>query len=62
MTRPVVFRGGTVRTMDPARPLARSLVVDGDRIVAMDVEPPGEHIHLAGGCLLPGFTDSHVHF
>jgi predicted amidohydrolase YtcJ len=60
----IVFRGGTVRTMDPARPLARSLVVDGDRIVAMDVEPPGEHIHvdLRGGCLLPGFTDSHVHF
>jgi predicted amidohydrolase YtcJ len=60
----IVFRGGTVRTMDPARPLARSLVVDGDRIAALDVEPPGEHIHvdLAGGCLLPGFTDSHVHF
>jgi predicted amidohydrolase YtcJ len=58
----IVFRGGTVRTMDPARPLARSLVVEGDRIAAIDVEPPGEHIDLAGGCLLPGFTDSHVHF
>ena len=60
----IVFRGGTVRTMDPARPLARSLAVEGETIVSLDVEPPGEHIHvdLAGGCLLPGFTDSHVHF
>jgi len=58
----IVFRGGNVRTMDPARPLARSLVVEGDRIAALDVEPPGEHIDLAGGCVLPGFTDSHVHF
>jgi predicted amidohydrolase YtcJ len=37
-------------------------VIDGDRIVAMDAEPPGERIHLDGRCVLPGFTDSHVHF
>jgi predicted amidohydrolase YtcJ len=59
----VVFAGGTVRTMDPARPLARSLVIDGDRIVALDDEPAGaERIELHGRCVLPGFTDSHVHF
>jgi predicted amidohydrolase YtcJ len=59
----IVFRGGTVRTMDPARPLARALVVEGERIVALDEEPAGAQvIDLAGGCLLPGFTDSHVHF
>jgi predicted amidohydrolase YtcJ len=59
----VVFHGGTIRTMDPARPLARSLVVEGDRIAALDSEPAGvERIDLDGGCLLPGFTDSHVHF
>jgi predicted amidohydrolase YtcJ len=59
----IVFRGGTVRTMDPARPLARSLVVDADRIVALDSEPAGAQVvDLASGCLLPGFTDSHVHF
>ena len=58
-----VFRGGTVRTMDPVRPVARSLVVDDDRIVALDEEPAGARVvDLAGGCLLPGFTDSHVHF
>ncbi len=59
----IVFRGGTVRTMDPARPLARTLVVDGERIVALDSEPAGAQVvDLAGGCVLPGFTDSHVHF
>jgi predicted amidohydrolase YtcJ len=58
-----VFHGGTVRTMDASRPLARSLVVEGERIVALDDEPAGaRRIDLAGGCLLPGFTDSHVHF
>ena len=59
----VMLHGGTVRTMDPARPLARSLVIEGDRIAALDSEPAGaERIDLDGGCVLPGFTDSHVHF
>ena len=58
-----VFAGGIVRTMDPARPTARSLVVDGERIVALDSEPAGaRRVELNGGCLLPGFTDAHVHF
>jgi predicted amidohydrolase YtcJ len=58
-----VFEGGTVRTMDSSRPIARSLVVEGDRIVALDESPAGaRRIDLQGGCLLPGFTDSHVHF
>ena len=59
----IVFHGGVVRTMDPARPVARSLVAEGDRILAIDDEPAGaRRIDLRGGCLLPGFTDSHVHF
>ena len=58
----IVFTGGPIRTMDPARPVARSLAIDGDRIVALDAEPAGERIDLDGRCVLPGFTDSHVHF
>jgi len=59
----VVFAGGTIRTMDPARPVAPTLVVEGEHIAALDAEPAGaERIDLDGGCLLPGFTDSHVHF
>ena len=30
----IVFTGGPIRTMDPARPLARSVVIDDDAIVA----------------------------
>jgi predicted amidohydrolase YtcJ len=59
----IVLRGGTVRTMDRASPLARSLVIEGETIAALDSEPAGaERIDLEGGCVLPGFTDSHVHF
>ena len=61
-SRPV--HGGIVRTMDPARPVARSLVVEGDRIVALDEDPAGRSSGSTcdGGCVLPGFTDAHVHF
>jgi predicted amidohydrolase YtcJ len=58
-----VFAGGIVRTLDSSRPVARSLVVEGERIVALDEEHAGaRRVDLDGGCLLPGFTDSHVHF
>ena len=53
--------------MEPSLPLARSLAIAGDRIVggvgAHDPALPGpERIDLGGRCVLPGFTDSHVHF
>ena len=59
----LLLHGGTVRTMDRARPVARTLVVEGERIAALDEEPEGaRRVDLRGGCVLPGFTDSHVHF
>ena len=59
----LVLHGGVVRTMDPARPLARSIVIEGETIAALDADPAGaEQIDLDGGCVLPGFTDAHVHF
>jgi predicted amidohydrolase YtcJ len=61
--RTIVLHGGTMRTLDPARPVARSLVIEGETIAALDEQPAGaERIDLAGGCVLPGFTDAHVHF
>src|SRR5215212_9653528 len=52
--------------MEPSLPLARSLAIAGDRIVgggAHDAALPGpERIDLRGRCVVPGFTDSHVHF
>lgn len=47
---------GTIRTMDPARPLAGALTVRGGRIEAVEGAPG------PGPCVLPAFTDAHVHF
>jgi predicted amidohydrolase YtcJ len=50
---------GLIRTLDDARPVARSITIRGGRVVALD-EPGG--MELEGRCIVPGFTDSHVHF
>ncbi|WP_042452573.1 amidohydrolase [Streptacidiphilus jiangxiensis] len=65
----LVFLGGPVYTVDPARSWAGAVAVRDGRIVAVgqdhDVRPligPGtEVVDLAGKLLLPGFQDSHVH-
>ena len=62
-----MLHGGTVRTMDRARPEAAAVVVRGGRIAALlddpDDAPAGaRRIDLEGGCVLPGFSDAHVHF
>jgi hypothetical protein len=65
----LIFAGGLVHTVDPARPRAEAIAVRGERIVAVgdgrDVEalrgPRTRVVDLAGGTLLPGFQDAHVH-
>src|SRR5205823_11270776 len=59
--------GGVIRTMEPALPTARALAIAGDRIAGgvgtherMLATP--ERVSLGGFCVVPGFTDSHVHF
>ncbi len=53
--------------MDPSLPLARALAIAGDHVAGgvgtheTALASP-EHIDLAGRCVLPGFSDSHVHF
>jgi predicted amidohydrolase YtcJ len=63
----VILENGTVRTLDPSLPLARSLAIAGERIAG----GVGTHetafaspdvVDLGGRTVLPGFTDSHVHF
>jgi predicted amidohydrolase YtcJ len=63
----VILENGTIRTLDPQLPVTRSLAVAGDRIAGGGgvhetalVSP--EVVDLGGRCVLPGFTDSHVHF
>ncbi|MFI8961868.1 amidohydrolase [Streptomyces sp. NPDC053493] len=64
----LVFTGGPVLTMDPARTRATSLAVSGDRITAVGhdevrelIGPRTEVVDLAGRLLIPGFQDAHVH-
>jgi hypothetical protein len=59
----MILTNGTIRTLDRARPTVDELVVEGaavrdqpldtDRLVRVD---------LGGRCVVPGFTDSHIHF
>jgi predicted amidohydrolase YtcJ len=64
--RTVVLHGGVVRTMDPARPVGAGVVVAGDRVAGVlgprEALPAGQRVALEGACVVPGFTDSHVHF
>src|SRR5262252_6603405 len=56
-----------MRTMDPALPVAGALAIAGDRIAGgvgtheTALASP-ERIDLGGRCVVPGFTDAHVHF
>jgi predicted amidohydrolase YtcJ len=47
--------------MDPAAPLADEIVIRDGRIVEGTADAP-RRLDLHGRCVLPGFTDSHVHF
>jgi predicted amidohydrolase YtcJ len=63
----VILENGVVRTMEPSLPLARGLAIAGERIAGgvgtHETALPGpERIDLGGRCVVPGFTDSHVHF
>ena len=65
----LVFSGGHVHTVDPARPSAEAVAVKDGRIVAIgDVPEIAGHVgqrtrvvDLAGRLLVPGFQDAHVH-
>jgi predicted amidohydrolase YtcJ len=63
----VILENGVVRTMEPSLPLARALAIAGELVAggvsAHETALPGpERIDLGGRCVVPGFTDSHVHF
>lgn len=68
-TAEVVFRNGTVVTMDSARPRAESVAVSGGKIMAVGSEseleglrtPQTKVVGLDGGTLLPGLIDPHMH-
>jgi predicted amidohydrolase YtcJ len=63
----VILENGVIRTMDPSLPTARALAIAGDRVaggvgVHETALASPEAVNLGGRCVLPAFTDSHVHF
>ena len=63
----MIFENGVIRTMDPSLPVARALAIAGDRVaggvgVHETALASPETVNLGGRCVLPAFTDSHVHF
>ena len=63
----MIIANGVVRTMDPSLPTTAALAIAGDRIVGgvgthESALPTPERVDLRGRCVLPAFTDSHVHF
>ncbi|WP_433325293.1 amidohydrolase [Spirillospora sp. CA-294931] len=62
----LLFIGGPVLTMDPARPRVSGLAVRDGRVLALGevrelAGPRTEIVDLRGRPLLPGFQDAHIH-
>ena len=63
----MILENGVIHTMDPQLPTARALAVAGHLLaggvgVHETALASPETVNLGGRCVLPGFTDSHVHF
>ena len=62
----MILANGVIRTMDPSLPTSAALAIAGDTIVGgvgahERALPTPERVDLRGRCVLPAFTDSHVH-
>jgi predicted amidohydrolase YtcJ len=63
----VILENGVIRTLDPQLPTVRALAVAG-HLVAGGVGvheaalPSPDVVDLRGRCVVPGFSDAHVHF
>ncbi len=63
----MILENGVIRTLDPSLPIARALAIAGERIAGgvgtheTSLASP-EVVDLGGRCVVPGFTDAHVHF
>ena len=69
-TRDTLYVNATVRTLDPAHPLAEAVLTRGGRVAAVGAldelrDAAGgraREVDLGGATLLPGFIESHNHF
>ena len=63
----MILRNGTIRTLDPSLPTTAALAIAGELVaggvgVHESALPSPDAVDLGGRCVLPGFTDAHVHF
>ena len=63
----MILENGVIRTMEASLPSVRALAIAGERVVGgvgthESALPSPERVDLGGRCVLPGFSDSHVHF
>ena len=63
----MILENGVIRTLDASLPTARALAVAGAHVAGgvgthETALPTPDVVDLGGRCVLPGFTDSHVHF
>jgi predicted amidohydrolase YtcJ len=63
----VILENGVIRTMDPSLPSSAALAIAGDTIAGgvgthERALPTPERVDLRGRCVVPAFTDAHVHF
>ena len=69
MRADVVLHGGNVVTMDPGRPRATAVAIQGDTILAVGTDeeilatasPHSQRVDLSGRTVVPGLIDSHTH-
>jgi predicted amidohydrolase YtcJ len=63
----VILENGVIRTFDPSLPTSRALAIAGAHVaggvgVHETALASPDVVNLGGRCVLPAFTDSHVHF
>jgi len=63
----MLLHGGLIRTLDRSLPTVSALAIAGDRVAGgvgtHETALPGpERVDLGGRCVVPGFSDAHVHF
>jgi predicted amidohydrolase YtcJ len=63
----LILENGVIRTMDSTLPRAGALAIAGERVAGgvgthETALPSPERVDLGGRCVLPGFSDAHVHF
>ncbi|MGD9049051.1 MAG: amidohydrolase family protein, partial [Anaerolineae bacterium] len=70
MQADLVLFNGDLHTMDAAVPRARAVAISGNRVLATGSDDEirgllasgGRAMDLEGRTVVPGFTDSHLHF